>query len=147
MHTFSRIPATYFAATHSFPGGLVVLMRIRSISQPVASRASAVVSGPATGAAAARETFCCATSGAIAPKTSNATPSSTPGVLRFNIGKAPSLNVQKTFCLKNASYYHAGEEACPLHAAELSIVHDAGSWRFAREAALMAPSFARRAIP
>jgi hypothetical protein len=34
----------YFAAASSFPGGLVVLMRSRSISHPCASFATAVVS-------------------------------------------------------------------------------------------------------
>src|ERR1700676_653506 len=42
--SFSRTPAMYFAASCSLPGGLVVLMRIRSMSQPCASLAMAVVS-------------------------------------------------------------------------------------------------------
>src|SRR5271156_1236130 len=37
MPSCSRTPARYFAATNSFPGGLVVLMRIRFCNQPTAS--------------------------------------------------------------------------------------------------------------
>src|ERR1043165_2433445 len=42
--SFCKIPATYFAAASSLPGGLVVLILINSASQVVASRASAEVS-------------------------------------------------------------------------------------------------------
>jgi hypothetical protein len=34
--SFCKIAAIYFAAASSFPGGLVVLILIRSVSQPVA---------------------------------------------------------------------------------------------------------------
>src|SRR3984893_311951 len=44
MPSFSRTCARYFAVACSFPGGFVVLVRIRSISQPWASLATAVVS-------------------------------------------------------------------------------------------------------
>src|ERR1700688_1333181 len=44
MPSFSRICARYLAMACSLPGGLVVLVRTRSISQPWASLASAVVS-------------------------------------------------------------------------------------------------------
>ncbi len=42
--SFCNTAAMYFAAASSLPGGLVVLILIKSISQPVASRASAEVS-------------------------------------------------------------------------------------------------------
>src|SRR6202011_5599982 len=44
MPSFSKTCARYFAVACSFPGGFVVLVRIRSISQPWASLATAVVS-------------------------------------------------------------------------------------------------------
>ena len=51
MFSFCSTAATYFAAAASLPGGLVVLMRIRSVSQPCASVSSCVRS---LGAAALR---------------------------------------------------------------------------------------------
>src|SRR6266850_172795 len=47
--SFSRIPAIYFAATCSFPGGFVVLIRIRSASHPCASFATFDVSPTSDG--------------------------------------------------------------------------------------------------
>ena len=41
--SFARTPATYIAATCSFPGGFVVLILMRSVSQPCASLAIAEV--------------------------------------------------------------------------------------------------------
>ncbi len=58
----------YFAATSSLPGGFVVLILIRSISQAVASRASAAVSpnGPLDGAITGCPTTGCPIPGACA---------------------------------------------------------------------------------
>src|ERR1700686_3836004 len=44
MPSFSKMCARYFAMDCSFPGGFVVLVRTKSISQPCASLARAVVS-------------------------------------------------------------------------------------------------------
>src|SRR6266404_1489968 len=59
--SFCKIPAMYFAAASSFPGGFVVLILISSVSHPVASRARADVS-PAC-------PLVCATAGGAMPGT------------------------------------------------------------------------------
>ena len=83
--SFSKTPAMYFAAVCSFPGGFVVLIRIRSASQPCASFATAAVSptgdglvgipGPPAGAT-------CAATGKLAASKNAAAPANTR-TLRF----------------------------------------------------------------
>ena len=111
--SFSRMPAMYFAAACSFPGGLVVSILTRSASQPSASLARAVVSGSGTcagGTAGAELVGSCAKTG-----TSIQNPTASVNTRIFSL-RLPFTNAssvrsvtltrspQQTFCSYRASY-------------------------------------------
>src|SRR5882724_5605803 len=110
--SFSSIPAIYFAATCSFPGGFVVLTRIRSASQPCASFATSDVSPTSdgfTGIPGAAGVGACAATGKLAAAARAAAPTKTC-TLRFQFTNPSSSYAvapqtpQQTFCIKCASY-------------------------------------------
>src|SRR5271168_3120520 len=128
MPFFCRMSARYFAATSSFPGGFVVLMRINPCNHPSASGSicdrpeltddadcdpgpygGAGVDCPRTGAAAAN----------MPPKIAHANTKRRAGKRQCAILDFPqSLEFRRR--VTNKRYYHANEQRPGTHKAAVS---------------------------